>query len=155
MQTVLRQLPQIDKLLRDPRLAGIEPSLLAKIAAHIVGSWRMRIKEKQCKAVDTKKLIDEIIDEYETIQKGSLQPVINATGITVHTNLGRSAMDSDAFEHARKIALGYCNLEYDLEKGCRGDRYSHLSALGKYLFEEYEVLLVNNNAAAVYLILNT
>jgi len=85
----------------------------------------------------------------------SLQKVINATGVIVHTNLGRSPVNPESFDKAKEIAASYNNLEYDLEKGKRGERYAHLSSLFTKLLACEDVLVVNNNAAAVFLVLNT
>jgi L-seryl-tRNA(Ser) seleniumtransferase len=75
--------------------------------------------------------------------------------VTIHTNLGRSPIDPALFDEARAIATGYCNLEYDLEAGRRGDRYVHTAGALRDLLGAEDALIVNNNAAAVFLILNT
>jgi len=97
----------------------------------------------------------------------SLQPVINATGVILHTNLGRAPLISAAFDRMRKVAAGYSNLEFDLESGERGKRDVHLDRLFRKLLTdgaspvstqpvaEPATIVVNNNAAAVLLALNT
>ncbi len=96
-----------------------------------------------------------ILKQYHNIMTPSLQKVINATGIIVHTNLGRSLINPESFDKAKEIATSYNTLEYDIDKGKRGERYSHLSTLFTQLLDCEDVLVVNNNASAVFLVLNT
>ena len=81
--------------------------------------------------------------------------MINATGVIVHTNLGRSLISDKTFDRVKDIVTSYNNLEYDLEKGKRGERYSHISKVICELLGCEDVLIVNNNASAVFLVLNT
>jgi len=85
----------------------------------------------------------------------SLRNVINATGVVVHTNLGRSILPERALEKFRSIAGGYSNLEYDLENGKRGSRYVHVEEILKELTSAEAAMVVNNNAAAVLIALET
>lgn len=85
----------------------------------------------------------------------SLRPVINATGVVIHTNLGRSKLPKSAQENILKLLSSYSNLEYDLEKGERGLRYSHIEEKLKKITGAEAALVVNNNAAAVMLVLDT
>ena len=116
---------------------------------------RAAIKEEKVERIDEAALIDTIHRRYANLLTPSLQPLINATGVTIHTNLGRSPIDPALFDEARTIATGYCNLEYDLEAGERGDRYVHTAGALRDLLGAEDALIVNNNAAAVFLILNT
>jgi len=86
---------------------------------------------------------------------GRLSPLLNATGVIVHTNLGRSPLPGAAIERMQAAAAGYCDLEYRLESGERGSRQDHLEALLLRLFPGKKGLVVNNNAGAVLLALNT
>jgi L-seryl-tRNA(Ser) seleniumtransferase len=79
--------------------------------------------------------------------------VINATGVVIHTNLGRSVLSEEILENVKKVACGYSNLEYDLEKGERGKRYSHIQRLLNEITGAESSLIVNNNAAAVFVCL--
>ncbi len=88
-------------------------------------------------------------------QRRSLRPVINATGVVLHTNLGRAPLAAVAVEAIREVANGYSNLEYDLERGARGSRYAHCVGLLRELTGAEDALVVNNGAAALVLALNT
>ncbi|NIR44047.1 MAG: L-seryl-tRNA(Sec) selenium transferase [Gemmatimonadetes bacterium] len=92
--------------------------------------------------------------EIEAMERPSLRRVINATGIPLHTNLGRAPLPARARWALEDAALGYSNLEYDLEAGARGSRYDHCADLLKELTGAEDALVVNNNAAAVVLVLN-
>jgi len=83
----------------------------------------------------------------------SLRRVINATGVLIHTNLGRSPVDSQSWSSAAGLMTGYSNLEFDLQEGARGSRQEHVSPLASALFGCEAALLVNNNAAAVLLVM--
>ena len=85
----------------------------------------------------------------------SLRNVVNASGVVIHTNLGRSVLNDEIFENIKKVSIGYSNLEYDLKKGERGSRYSHLSEIIRKITGAEDCMVVNNNAAAVMLILST
>ena len=88
-------------------------------------------------------------------QRPNLQPVINATGVIINTNLGRSPLSQEALQAVQRVAGGYTNLEYELEAGERGSRHSHVSALLCELTGAEAALVTNNNAAAVLLALST
>ncbi|MGH9640739.1 MAG: L-seryl-tRNA(Sec) selenium transferase, partial [Bryobacteraceae bacterium] len=100
-------------------------------------------------------LESEIAASAETAAKPSLIPVINATGVILHTNLGRAPLARAALDHLVETAGQYSNLEYDLESGTRGKRDVHTSRLFGRLTGAEAALVVNNNAAAVFLALNS
>lgn len=93
--------------------------------------------------------------EVERAQRPSLRPVLNGTGVVLHTNLGRAPLADAALDAIRTVAAGYSTLEYDLEHGKRGSRYVHCAALLRELTGAEDALVVNNNAAAVVLALNS
>lgn len=95
-----------------------------------------------------------IEDRIKKLSDFSLKKVINATGIVIHTNLGRSALSEEVLERTAEIASGYSNLEYDLETGKRGKRYLHVQALLNEITGAESSLIVNNNAAAVLVCLS-
>ena len=84
-----------------------------------------------------------------------LKPVVNATGVILHTNLGRAPLCQEALENIIDVVRGYSNLEFDLEQGKRGSRYDHLRGILCELTGAEDAIVVNNNAAAVVLALNT
>jgi L-seryl-tRNA(Ser) seleniumtransferase len=155
MNQLLRQIPQIDKLLNNEQLSHLPTYLAKQIVTSEVAKLKNLILRGEINSFEQQDLINAILKEFESLKQGSLKNVINATGITVHTNLGRSPISDEIYDNVKKIATRYSNLEYDMTHGKRGDRYNHLNKFSPYLFEDYEVLLVNNNAAAVFLVLNT
>jgi L-seryl-tRNA(Ser) seleniumtransferase len=99
--------------------------------------------------------------ELRRATEWSLRPVVNATGVILHTNLGRAPLPDTALDHLRETARGYSNLEFDLVEGKRGERDVHINRLFQKLFagvgaeRHVSTIVVNNNAAAVWLVLNT
>ena len=89
------------------------------------------------------------------VERPSLRPVLNATGVVLHTNLGRAPLADAAIEAIRRVAAGFSNLEYDIERGERGSRYDHSTALLCELTGAHDAIVVNNCAAALVLALNT
>jgi len=150
-----RDIPKIDKLLAHDAFSGYNTALLTEAIREAVEALRSAIGAGTVTAIDTNALIADITARYEATLAPSLQPLINATGVIIHTNLGRSPIDPELFDAAREIATGYCNLEYNLTEGKRGDRYVHTSQALCDLLGVEDALIVNNNAAAVFLILNT
>jgi len=96
-----------------------------------------------------------VAGELSRIVRPSLRPVINATGVVLHTNLGRAPLADAAIDAMVAVARGYSNLEYDVESGTRGSRYAHCAALLRELTGAEDALVVNNGAAALVLALNT
>ena len=150
---LFRQIPKVDKI--EKKLNYIPKKILTPLIQQTLQKIRDGIKSGQITAVSEDEIINEIKTKAENILNPSIVNVINATGITVHTNLGRSLIDPEIFDYAKERSTHYCNLEYDLEKGKRGDRYHHSAKILSHLFGSESALIVNNNAAAVFLILNT
>ncbi|MGH2779371.1 MAG: L-seryl-tRNA(Sec) selenium transferase, partial [Actinomycetota bacterium] len=100
---------------------------------------------------------DDVVERaarlLDDVERTQLQPVINATGVLIHTNLGRVPLGERQLEAIARIARGYSNLEYDLSEGRRGSRYSHAGGLITAVTGAESALVVNNNAAAVLLTL--
>ncbi|HHO65612.1 MAG TPA: L-seryl-tRNA(Sec) selenium transferase, partial [Epsilonproteobacteria bacterium] len=153
--TLLKSIPKVDKLLASSNFNDLSRTVILPLIQKHLETLRKAILAEKITTIDEKELQKEILEEYQKIMTPSLQKVINATGIIVHTNLGRSLINSESFDKAKEIATSYNNLEYDLEKGKRGERYSHLSSLFTKLLDCEDVLVVNNNASAVFLVLNT
>ncbi len=100
-------------------------------------------------------IVGAVIGRLEVLRLQTLTPAINATGILIHTNLGRAPLAPEALEAVARLARGYSNLEYDLETGERGSRHAHVSGLLNELTGAQDSLIVNNCAAAVLLVLDT
>ena len=145
----LRDLPSVDELLRDERLAG-EPHDLAVEAAR---SALARAREEIAAGNDPERLVDAVLEELGRARSPSLRRVLNATGVLVHTNLGRAPLAEAALARVAEVGGGYSNLEYDLARGERGSRQDHLGPLLERLTGAEAALVVNNNAAAVLLAL--
>ncbi|WP_024787769.1 MULTISPECIES: L-seryl-tRNA(Sec) selenium transferase [unclassified Lebetimonas] len=152
---LFRQIPKVDKLLKNKNLQDIPENVLLYSIHSVLNELREKIKNNKIDKIDENKIINEIEKKACGILSPSLINVINATGVTIHTNLGRSLIDEEIFDEAKKVSTHYCNLEYDLDKGKRGDRYHHSAKHLSFLFGCEDALVVNNNAAAVFLILNT
>jgi len=152
---LLKQIPQVDKLTSDTFYAGLNQSMLNKIARSKIETLRENILSGDIKIFDASLLKKEIKEAYEDLLSSSLKPLINATGVILHTNMGRSLISKEILENASKVICNYSNLEYNQDKGCRGERYDHVSKHFKALLGVEDILVVNNNASAVFLILNT
>ena len=150
----LRKLPQIDKFIKNERFSGLDISLLTKVARAELESLRAQILGGQnCPELDA--IVQNTLARYEKALNLSLCSLINATGVIIHTNLGRSAIDPEILRRAQPVITGYSNLEYSVEKGGRSNRYDYVGGLLAELFGFEDAVVVNNNASAVFLVLNT
>lgn len=152
-----RRLPSVDRLLAHPRLAeacgeyGHDLALEAARAA--LAAARAAIQAGQPPAASDA-LAEDAVQRLAAAARGTLHPVINATGVIIHTNLGRAPLSNAARRAMEAVAAGYSNLEYDLAAGERGSRYLHAEALLCKLTGAEAALVVNNNAGAVFLTLS-
>lgn len=150
----LRKLPQIDKFIKNERFFGLDTSLLTKVARAELESLRAQILGgKNCPEPGV--IVQNTLARYEKASNLSLRNLINATGVIIHTNLGRSAIDPEILRRAEPVITGYSNLEYSVEKGGRSNRYDYVGGLLAELFGFEDAAIVNNNASAVFLVLNT
>jgi L-seryl-tRNA(Ser) seleniumtransferase len=145
----LRDLPSVDELLRDDRLAG-EPHDLTLLAARAALE---RAREEIRAGFEPGDLVDRTLAELAATRRPRLRRVLNATGVIVHTNLGRAPLAEAALDRVREVGGGYSNLEYSLVDGTRGSRQDHVVSLLRRLTGAEAALVVNNNAAAVLLAL--
>lgn len=152
---LLKSIPKVDKFIKNKAFEGLSKTLITKITKEVLENLRVEILNKKIDSFDEQTLILNVLKKYENLTQSSLKPVINATGIIVHTNLGRSLLDESLFKNAIAIATSYNNLEYSLEEGKRGERYEHITKSLQALINCEDALVVNNNASAVFLILNT
>lgn len=160
-QALLRQLPAISIILQEPRVRDAEKArphlLVAEAASEVVQDIREKILDNEFTgdSLSLDKIIDLVLDKIAHKAQPSLKRVINATGIVLHTNLGRAVLSREAVKAINDIAGSYSNLEFDLSTGERGTRYAHVEKLLCKLTGAEAGLVVNNNAAAVLLVLNT
>jgi len=145
----LRDLPSVDELARDERLAG-EPAALAVEAARAALA---RAREAIRAGHDPGDLGQRAAQELASARAPSLRRALNATGVIVHTNLGRAPLAETALQRALDVGRSYSNLEYDLTAGARGSRQDHAASILRRLTGAEAALVVNNNAAAVMLAL--
>jgi len=159
---LLRQIPSVEELLAQPRLAElakrVDRNLVVEIARAVLGDLRGRITGEASAVIlaeiaalgaDPASLEERITSLVERILSRSLQPVINATGVILHTNLGRAPLPESVVEEFRQTATQYSNLEYDLEAGERGKRDVHVAESLTRLTGAEAAIVVNNCAAAV------
>ncbi|MEW6651796.1 MAG: L-seryl-tRNA(Sec) selenium transferase, partial [Chloroflexota bacterium] len=157
MKNELRQIPSVERLLQHPR-AGNWAMQWGR--ALTLSAIRATLEEFRNSAVhqnnlsDLESVLDTIENRLVTWLQPSLRPVINATGVILHTNLGRAPLSQAALLAIQECAQGYATLEFDLPSGKRGTRDSHAKSLLTRLTGAEDALVVNNNAAAVLLALS-
>ena len=154
---LLRSLPKVDEVLRQPAIAALDlpQSVITDLVRQHIDGLRRRVLDSDLQTLPSMEdLCAEICTAAKAAAKPSLRPVINATGITLHTNLGRACLSEKAVQAAADAARRYSTLEYDVESGQRGSRYSHVEKLLCKITGAEAAMVVNNNAAAVLLILS-
>ncbi len=159
---LLRQIPSVDELLSRPRLVRLAEqrgrALIVESARAVLEELRQLVaRDAELAAVTLGldgALEGQIAAEVERALAYSLRPVINATGVILHTNLGRAPLSAASVERIRETAATYSNLEYDLAAGERGKRDVHTARLLARIAGAEAAIVVNNNAAAVFLVLN-
>jgi L-seryl-tRNA(Ser) seleniumtransferase len=159
MGQLLRQIPAVDELLGRPALRALDRRvghrLVVDATRQVLQSLRGRIAAGELAEISAEMLEREIVAAAGSAAEFSLKPVINATGVILHTNLGRAPLAPQAVQHLVETATRYSNLEYDLVEGQRGKRDVHTHRLFARLLGAEMALVVNNNAAAVFLALNS
>jgi L-seryl-tRNA(Ser) seleniumtransferase len=168
MKELLKRLPSVDEILKEKRMKQRledHPRVLVldAIRAAIEARRKAILRTADTPAVreidDSLFSLAGVLNHAESILKelseSSLRPVINATGVVVHTNLGRSILSDKAIQRIGEVSRSYSNLEYDIQAGERGKRYVHVEGILRRLTGVEAATAVNNNAAAVLLCLNT
>lgn len=154
----LRQLPSVDRLLLTPAVQSLQLDLphhiQVELARAVLESARAAIVSGDA-APSLEALAQSLHNAAVQWFLPSLRTVINATGVILHTNLGRAPLSQAAVQAMAAVSDGYCNLEFDLDSGTRGSRYVHLVDTLTGLSGAEDALAVNNNAAAIYLTLST
>src|SRR5512139_2696501 len=163
-QQVLRKIPSVDEILSRPEIADllkIHPrTVVVEAIRKGLGQLREELLSKvpskvEDSALSFERLYPIILRGIELQVQPRLRRVINATGVVIHTNLGRSPLHPSAIEHLMEVSKTYSNLEYDIELGERGNRYTHVEEVLCRLSGAESALVVNNNAGAVLLVVNT
>ncbi len=163
-KSILSKIPSVDELLKYKvieELIEICPRpVLVQVIRDYLGEYRDSILSKNQSELREQNLdIDEILFDIKNRahkkMSYNLKHVINATGVVIHTNLGRSPLSKEVHDLLYKTSFGYSNLEMDIDKGIRGSRYDHVEEVLKELTKAEAAMVVNNNAAAVMLVLST
>ncbi len=158
---LLRQIPGVDAMLQTE---AVQNALSRHPRKLVLDAVREELEETRklilqtqgsFSVIDPAELARSIAQRADRLAAFTLRPVVNATGIVIHTNLGRSILPEDAIARLLTVCGGYSNLEYDLELGERGSRHVHAEAILRELTGGEAALVVNNNAGAVFLVLNT
>ena len=164
-QRCLRLLPAVDRILQEKELkeigGEIPRDLVVEAVQEVVTEKRAMIQgavtEKELETLDLSpaSLAYRARERVKEKSRANLQPVFNATGVLLHTNLGRAPLAAAAVKMLREVSSSFCNLELSLQTGRRASRYEHVEALLCRLTGAEAALVVNNNAGAVFLALNT
>lgn len=155
---VLKKIPGVDKLLHDPALIELKETAGTELVTYAIRSVLEHVREKIFGGGSLKsnnEIVREVIKQVKKITGFQLKPVINATGIILHTNLGRAPLGREQLKEIEPLLSGYSNLEFDLHTGKRSERTDHINGLLRFITGAEDSLIVNNNAAALYIILKT
>lgn len=156
--SLLKQLPQVEEVLKNPRVKELAESIPRELVTNAVrqeiDSLRTAILNGETPTFDTESVAQGACDRIPLLMEPSLRRIINATGVVIHTNMGRSVMAPAAIDAVNDAIKGYSTLEYDTKKMKRGSRHAHCEKLLCALTGAEAAIAVNNNAAAVILILS-
>src|SRR5699024_10943379 len=162
MENLFTLIPKVDELLDDNRIMELLEDTPRNVVMDAIREELDLIRDKIKENKDTKEIKNDINNLIMNIEKRALKKysyklkrVINGTGVVIHTNLGRSLLNEEVLENIKNTSLYYSNLEFDLDAGIRGSRYSHLEELITRITGAESAMIENNNAAAVMLTLNT
>lgn len=162
-KSILSSIPSVDELMREKeleRLTGLYPrTAVVEGIREYLGEYRKYVmalkKDEEFDAINNSDIIKGITEKVHNMMRNNLVNVVNATGVVLHTNLGRSPLSGRLKDTLWNIASRYSNLEMDIEMGERGSRYSHVEELICKLTGAQAAMVVNNNASAVMLVLST
>ncbi len=162
-EALFRKLPGVDRLLMEPiieeAISKYTRNLVLKAVHQELEELRKMIQQgeigDEASWLNIEYLSKRVIERAALMWRPSLGPLINATGVVIHTNLGRSILGKRVVKRLDLISGAYNNLEYDLDQGIRGSRYSHVANILKELTSAEDAMVVNNNAAAVLVSLET
>ncbi|MBO8172754.1 MAG: L-seryl-tRNA(Sec) selenium transferase [Bacillaceae bacterium] len=158
-QDMLRKLPAIHKLVDHPEIRKwmdtdrISADFITQLAQLVVDDVRHGILNEQVQSITDDMIIRRLHHQIREVVEPRIKRVINGTGVVLHTNLGRAVLAEEAVRQIVSVARSYSNLEYRLQEGKRGSRHEHVEELIKLLTGAEAAMVVNNNAAAVFLVL--
>jgi L-seryl-tRNA(Ser) seleniumtransferase len=155
MTDARRTLPSVSSLLDSAGVRALLGSAPRSLVVNAVRDVVARVRELGAAPADDEAWTQAVAERLSAARRPSLRPVINATGVVLHTNLGRAPLARAALDAIEAVASGYSNLEYELADGTRGSRYAHCATLLRELTGADDALVVNNGAAALVLALNT
>ena len=157
----LRHIPPVNEVLDRPELTDLAHVVVQPFATRLLNEVMEEVRERlrtgdssPSREILVRDIALRFRQKIEAFLSPSLRPVINATGVVLHTNLGRAPLSESALDHVREVSAGYSNLEFDVSGGNRGKRDDHVSRLIGELLGCESAIVVNNNAAAVLLVLN-
>ena len=163
-QQVLRKIPSVDEILSRPEIIDLLKIHPRNVVVEAIRKGLGRLRQEILQQEELSGLGDSLFsfehlyplfqEEINLQIRPRLRRIINATGVVIHTNLGRAPLHSSAIQHLTEVSKTYSNLEYDLERGERGSRYAHVEEILCRLSGAESALVVNNNAGAVLLVLN-
>ena len=166
-QALLRSIPKVDDVFNHEKIVDMmavsSRRVIMDAIRKVIDQRRTEILEiteitntaKESMSIDIESIIEDVVKEIQKANEMSLRRVINATGVILHTNLGRASLYSGIKDRLWEIAENYSTLEFDIATGKRGSRYDHVEAILTKLTGAESAMVVNNNAAAVMLILST
>ena len=159
MDAITRQIPAVGTLINKPALQPLIENYGRELVTYslrkVIDLYRTALQSTETGSLDVDTITKEVTALIEKITTPSLRPIINATGVALHTNLGRAPLGNKILDDIKPIVSGYSNVEFDLRGGCRGHRNEHIAELLRYLIGAEDTLVVNNNAAAIVLVLHT
>ncbi|WP_312811381.1 L-seryl-tRNA(Sec) selenium transferase [Sedimentibacter sp.] len=160
-KTFYRSIPKVDLLMEYDEIKSLEEKCsreyILESVRKVTEELRDFINNSECQEEINKKinsLIPDIVEEVKSYTEYNLKKVVNGTGTILHTNLGRALISDEAADRIKQLVTGYSNLEYNLKEGIRGSRYSHFEKIITKITGAEAAMAVNNNAAAVLLILS-
>lgn len=150
-----RNFPSVNDLILNKSLENYPLYLRNYFCKLIILNFKKQIMKDESIKISVEILCDEVKKAIKEFLSTQSQSLINATGVVIHTNLGRSVISEEIFARTKDIICSYSNLEFNMQNGKRGSRYDAINANLKILFACEDCLIVNNNASAVFLILNS
>lgn len=158
MSNLFRQIPAVDQLLREPQILELATDVSQAELSQFLRDYLAELRHEIAStglALEYPEIIQRVSNELRSLKLQKLQTVINATGVLLHTNLGRAPLPQLAIERLAELGTGYLNLELNLNTGQRGSRYTRVAHLFNLLNVEsnLDTVIVNNNAAAVLVVL--